>query len=259
MTVSSEQENTSNNCARRVEAETDKPTATPINLVRQGLEAEISKQVVRKKLAKQRHLVLDKAIDPAYLESIFPQLVDLFEPQPVEYNGGRAGVRRWRISCYLEVMPGGIPTTLPNLELKGLLDPLLNECSRLFQYWYRQQHACNNNSNNITAVERLMTFVTRYRHNPGEEALLKVSWRNVVLDSVPNDLSTDTFFARQHVDGAGKVDGSVVVALPTDDAFEGGGLTFWDRQETHYDTRAGDLAFIDRYVGRLKTTASTTR
>eukprot|EP00548_Thalassiothrix_antarctica_P014941 CAMPEP_0194175450 /NCGR_PEP_ID=MMETSP0154-20130528/9464_1 /TAXON_ID=1049557 /ORGANISM="Thalassiothrix antarctica, Strain L6-D1" /LENGTH=105 /DNA_ID=CAMNT_0038889225 /DNA_START=392 /DNA_END=709 /DNA_ORIENTATION=+ len=74
-----------------------------------------------------------------------------------------------------------------------------------------------------------MTFVTRYTPNPGEQALLK------------------------HVDGAGKVDGSVVVALPTDNNFEGGGLTFWDGRrknpmEIHYDTRSGDLAFIDRAV-----------
>ena len=68
------------------------------------------------------------------------------------------------------------------------------------------------------------------------------------------------------MDGAGKVDGSVVVALPVDrwsasqeeSAFEGGGLTFWDgkefdlvtkkvrTRETHYDTRSGDVAFIDR-------------
>ena len=63
------------------------------------------------------------------------------------------------------------------------------------------------------------------------------------------------------MDGAGKVDGSVVVALPIDrwsapeseNAFEGGGLTFWDGRdengkpcEIHYDTRAGDVAFIDR-------------
>lgn len=43
--------------------------------------------------------------------------------------------------------------------------------------------------------------------------------------------------------------------------FEGGGLTFWDGKTTtaagkiqpdeiHYDTRSGDVAFIDRYVGR---------
>jgi hypothetical protein len=59
-----------------------------------------------------------------------------------------------------------------------------------------------------------------------------------------------------------------VVALPIDqwsapyetNEFVGGGLTFWDGvqpsetgqrrppQEIHYDTRAGDVAFIDRYV-----------
>jgi hypothetical protein len=58
------------------------------------------------------------------------------------------------------------------------------------------------------------------------------------------------------VDGAGKVDGSIVLALPVDrwsapeveNAFEGGGLTFWDGKsvdpatgeskplETHYHT-----------------------
>ena len=57
--------------------------------------------------------------------------------------------------------------------------------------------------------------------------------------------------------------GSVVVALPIDrwsapedvNSFEGhgGGLTFWDGrgsdgkpQELDYDTRSGDVAFIDR-------------
>jgi hypothetical protein len=93
----------------------------------------------------------------------------------------------------------------------------------------------------------------------------------------------------QHIDGAGKVDGSIVVALPIDqwsapyetNEFVGGGLTFWDGgrciqpvtnhnttatnstvsspppqqqqqqsrrtpDEIHYDTRSGDVAFIDR-------------
>lgn len=61
------------------------------------------------------------------------------------------------------------------------------------------------------------------------------------------------------MDGAGKVAGSVVVALPVDrwsapeaeNSFIGfgGGLTFWDgkdHEEIHYETRSGDLAFIDR-------------
>jgi len=89
--------------------------------------------------------------------------------------------------------------------------------------------------------------MTRYTPAPDENALLK------------------------HVDGAGKVDGSVVLALPVDrwtaseeeNSFEGhgGGLTFWDGrmrrnaesgkrevEEIKYDTRSGDLAFIDRAV-----------
>lgn len=147
-------------------------------------------------------------------------------------------MKEWKISCYLEVMSGGIPCTNPNLELLGAFTPLLDTCNDLFKHWYRQQHACNRplKMNKELNVKRLMTFVTRYTPNPGEQALLK------------------------HVDGAGKVDGSIVVALPVDrwsgsnNAFEGGGLTFWDGKdngrprEIHYDTRSGDLAFIDRAV-----------
>ena len=143
-------------------------------------------------------------------------------------------------------MQGGIPCTNPNHALLALFTPLLEACNDAFSHWYRQQHACNgcSNSQNVTnlnslQVKRLMTFITRYTPNPGEQALLK------------------------HVDGAGKVDGSIVVALPIDrwsnpeldNSFEGGGLTFWDGRdankkplETHYDTRSGDLAFIDRAV-----------
>ena len=161
-----------------------------------------------------------------------------------QYNGGVAQVKEWKISCYLEVMAGGIPCTNPNLALLEHFTPLLDTCNDAFSHWYRQQHSCNHQRKAATTserirVKRLMTFVTRYTPNPGEQALLK------------------------HVDGAGKVDGSVVVALPIDrwsapehcNAFQGGGLTFWDGKdssrrplEIHYDTRSGDLAFIDRAV-----------
>ncbi len=85
------------------------------------------------------------------------------------------------------------------------------------------------------------------------------------------------------------MDGSVVVALPIDEwtapheqnEFIGGGLTFWDgpktstvsssssstndsdgkpsvdskmTNEVHYDTRSGDMAFIDRYVFTFSST-----
>ncbi len=141
-------------------------------------------------------------------------------------------------------MKGGTPCTDPNLKLLEVCRPLLDTCNDLFRTWYEQQHSCNGKKkqkNGTICPERLMTFITRYTPAPGEQSLLK------------------------HIDGAGKVDGSVVVALPIDrwsgteeeNSFEGhgGGLTFWDGKdengiplEIDYDTRSGDVAFIDRAV-----------
>jgi hypothetical protein len=187
-----------------------------------------------------RHLVIEKGIEPSYLESLFPRILELFAPQTVNYNGGVAKVKKWKISCYLEVMDGGIPCTNPNTDLLRVCHPLLESCNHLFKMWYKQQHACNGKKLDGVEFERVMTFITRYTPSPGEEALLK------------------------HVDGAGKVDGSIVVALPIDrwsgpeeeNSFEGhgGGLTFWDGKhcgrpiEIDYNTRCGDVAFIDRAV-----------
>lgn len=212
-----------------------------VGVVRPGIDRDINKGVLRKKLAKMRHLVIEKGIDPAYLDSIFPKILAFFKPQTVQYNGGVARIQEWKISCYLEVMEGGIPCTNPNLDLLDVCLPLLNACNELFAMWYKQQHACNGKILENFKVLRVMTFITRYTPAPGEQALLK------------------------HIDGAGKVDGSVVVALPVDrwsrveeeNSFigYGGGLTFWDGKgedgkslEVKYDTRSGDVAFIDRAV-----------
>ena len=148
-------------------------------IVRPGLRKEIAKQVLRKKLAKLRHLVLSEAISPAYLDSLFPDLLKYFDPQKVTYNGGIANIKEWKISCYLEVMEGGVPTANPNMELLNLFHPLLDECNNLFLYWYRQKSACNNSKLSSPAKKeikcsRLMTFITRYTPAPGEQALLKV-------------------------------------------------------------------------------------
>ena len=304
-------------------------------IVREGVLQEIPRLVVRQKLQKCRHLVLPQTIRPEYLDSLFPQLVQQFEPQVVQYNGGIANVTQWKISCYLEVMKGGIPCTNPHLPLLELFRPLLDVCNDLFLAWYRQQHACNNGHHTEKTIpqrtcQRLMTFITRYTPAPGEQALLKVrtcvgfglalsvvsvlgglGWVGIIVDRhlFPLACEDETTCFRiaftnlswvqllcphcdislspsswvvlwlkneQHIDGAGRVAGSIVVSLPIDrwsgseeeNSFvgHGGGLTFWDgrqpssspsqddttrkRQprETHYDTRSGDVAFIDRYV-----------
>ncbi len=215
------------------------------------IKNQIVKGVVRAKLSKRRHLVLPRAISPEYLDTLMPEIVtNLFEPQTVTYNGGVANIKEWKISCYLEVMEGGIPCTNPHVALQRHCWELLETCNILFAHWYRQQHACNDRTagkykmdeNGYPLVSRLMTFITRYTPAPDENALLK------------------------HVDGAGKVDGSLVVALPVDrwtdslenNSFEGygGGLTFWDgrkggkneSEEIRYETRSGDVAFIDKAV-----------
>ena len=152
-------------------------------IVREGVWNEIPKQVLRQKLSKLRHLVIPKAIHATYLDSLFPTMLKLFAPQTVQYNGGIAKITSWKISCYLEVMEGGIPCTDPNLPLFQLFEPLLNTCNDLFVQWYRQQHACNKpdgsseQENDVRTCHRLMTFITRYTAAPGEQALLKVSTR----------------------------------------------------------------------------------
>ncbi|GMH55047.1 hypothetical protein TrST_g9765 [Triparma strigata] len=212
---------------------------------KENLHEEITKGVLRKKLSKMRHLCVTQAIKPEYLDSIMPEIIRLFHPQQVQYNGGVANVKAWKISTYLEVMPGGVPCTNPCLPLLDLCVPLLDCVDAMFTHWYKQQHACNKpgqpKRTEPYKVKRVMNFITRYTAHPKEQALLK------------------------HVDGAGKVSGSAVLALPIDKwtgpesimSFEGhgGGVRFWDgsavpskQTEVHYPTRSGDVAFIDRAV-----------
>ena len=68
-----------------------------LDIVRQGLQEEIAKCVVRQKLAKRRHLVLQSAFSSEYLDSLFPSLLKLFNPQKVMYNGGIANIKEWKI------------------------------------------------------------------------------------------------------------------------------------------------------------------
>eukprot|EP00948_MAST-09A_sp_MAST-9A-sp1_P003210 g3210.t1 len=198
--------------------------------IKENTHLRIVKGVVRKKLAKLRHLVLPETISPAYLAALFPKIVSLFDPQTVLYYGDQTD---WKISCYLEVMNGNEPCPNPNIALREHCWDLLEACSMLFLKWYRQQKACNVDGQKPKqyAVKRQMTFITRYTATPGEDYLKK------------------------HVDGAGKVDGSIVLSLPTDETFEGGGLTFWDgsaipskQQVIFYPSSqvGGDMVFIDR-------------
>ena len=58
--------------------------------VRENVKTEITEQVIRAKLSKRRHLVLQNVIDASYLKSLQKLLEDLFEAQVLVYNGGSA-------------------------------------------------------------------------------------------------------------------------------------------------------------------------
>ncbi len=176
MTISSPTTIVSDHCLDKHGGSSDLKESTESLIVQESIRKQINKQVLRQKLSKLRHLVIPQGINPVYLDSLFPKLLEEFDPQTVHYNGGIAKVKEWKISCYLEVMEGGIPCTNPNLKLLELFRPLLDVCNDLFLEWYRQQHACNVQRQYKVerTCKRLMTFVTRYTPSPGEQALLKV-------------------------------------------------------------------------------------
>ena len=62
---------------------TENSTREEPTIVRPGAVKEIPRGVLRKKLRKQRHLVIEKCIESDYLDSLFPEILRLFDPQTV--------------------------------------------------------------------------------------------------------------------------------------------------------------------------------
>merc|ERR1712113_1261573 len=94
-------------------------------------------------------------------------------------------------------------------------------CVGKFREWHCRRRALQS-----VEVSVMNAFVTRYRPIQEEDQLKK------------------------HIDGS-NVDGSVVLALPTDDPFEGGALHVWDgkpQREFVYQMRAGDALFLENAV-----------
>eukprot|EP00616_Rhizochromulina_sp_CCMP1243_P016674 CAMPEP_0118976158 /NCGR_PEP_ID=MMETSP1173-20130426/17895_1 /TAXON_ID=1034831 /ORGANISM="Rhizochromulina marina cf, Strain CCMP1243" /LENGTH=371 /DNA_ID=CAMNT_0006926155 /DNA_START=58 /DNA_END=1173 /DNA_ORIENTATION=- len=183
-----------------------------------------------------KHGVSTCAVDPAGLDALFPAIKAVFRPQVVKYSNtnpsismkdGKHGERiDWKVSSYMEVdeaMGGAMQRNVTvNPGLLEVCTPLLEQCNRHFSTWYQELHG----PGSIRELVRLQSFITRYRPLPNENALLR------------------------HIDGA-HVDGSVILALPTDMPFEGGGVTVWEgdpEQAYHYSMGPGDMCFLDNYV-----------
>eukprot|EP00439_Symbiodinium_sp_Y106_P046675 s181_g5.t4 len=170
------------------------------------------------------HELKKSAVDPKRLANLFPDIKASYVQQPLDYGRNSRYGDQWRISCYLVVMENWKPKILPHEPMLRCLGSVMSECVNMFEDWYCQLKGYRLGSKKFGVMN---AFVTRYRAVHGEEELQK------------------------HIDGA-NVDGSVILALPTDEPFEGGALHVWDgkpKQELVYTMDAGDCPI----TARLKT------
>lgn len=168
-----------------------------------------------------KHALVRAAISPALLEARFPRVKAAYVQQPLDYGRNSRYGDKWKISCYLVVLEKWKPKIMPHAPMVDAMGDVMHACCRAFETWYVRRFglvACD------AAV--MNCFLTRYRPRPDEDEL------------------------RKHIDGA-NVDGSVVLALPTDAPFAGGALKVWDGKPTveyEYAMRPGDCLFLDTKV-----------
>jgi len=171
--------------------------------------------------APLRHELVPQTVAPSDLQALLPAVQEAYVQQPLDYGRNSRYGDKWRISCYFVVMESWKPNILPHEPMVQCMDPIMHRCTEAFEKWYCQSHALAS-----VDVHVMNGFVTRYRAVQTEDQLQK------------------------HIDGS-NVDGSVILALPTDDPFEGGALHVWDgrpQQEFTYNMQPGDAIFLDGAV-----------
>lgn len=175
-----------------------------------------------------RHRLVKNVVAPRTLERSFDAIRAAFAPQQVDYTNSAYGLNHWALSCFMEYT-NGVAANAVNLEvgapLRGVCEHILRECDAAFLTWYAELHPVPRGARR--KLHRMQSFVTRYRPNPDETHLPR------------------------HIDGA-NVSGSLVLGLPTFDAFGGGGLTVWDgdreREIFEYPVGVGEGAMLDSAV-----------
>ncbi|CAE8680325.1 unnamed protein product [Polarella glacialis] len=171
--------------------------------------------------ARLRHEVVKGVVLPAELEAQFPAMKEAYVQQPLDYGRNSRYGDKWRISCYLVVMENWKPKIEAHEPMVRCMASVMEACRAGFATWHCQRKGLK--SIDVTVMN---AFVTRYRPTAEEDQLKK------------------------HIDGA-SVDGSVILALPTDECFEGGALHVWDgkpQQELVYQMQPGDVMFLDNAV-----------
>ena len=167
-----------------------------------------------------RHVLVRGCVSPQLLVERFPQIKGAYTQQALDYGKNSRYGDRWKISCYIVVLEKWKPKIMPHAPMVEALSDVVDLCCRRFEAWYLERFERARRASVMNA------FVTRYRPKPDEAELKK------------------------HIDGA-NVDGSVILALPTDEPFEGGRLKVWDGRPTvlhEYAMAPGDCTFLDARV-----------
>lgn len=184
------------------------------------LKESVSKLVSIEEL---KHVCKRHVIEEKRLASAFEGVLEHYHEQQLkEYSR----YKDWRQSCYMEVHKVWTPQVPVTVTLFKSMEGVLNTAKDEFSRWYAAKNGLEQ-----VQVETLNSFITKY---------------------IPVDGKAE--FGK-HIDGA-KIDGSLILALPTDDPNDWPGLKVWDgpkgidrkRPEHHVELAPGDACFLDTMV-----------
>jgi hypothetical protein len=180
------------------------------------------------KAVKPKHAIVVNAIPAKELNDAFEKgvLTCYSEMQLPSYSR----YEKWTQSCYMEIDEKWTPRPTINVPLYESLKDIQEKCRLVFAQWYAELYSLES-----VEVTTLNSFVTKYVPEEGKNEFGK------------------------HIDGV-KVQGSLVLCLPTDDPNDWPGMLVWDgpkergprgrdpRPEHQYVMQPGDALLLDRMV-----------
>lgn len=180
------------------------------------------------KHVKPKHAVVVNAIPQKELQQVFEKgvLTCYSEMRLPSYSR----YEKWTQSCYMEIDEKWTPRPAINVPLFESFREIQEKCRMIFGQWYADLYSLEQ-----VEVTTLNSFVTKYVPEQGKNEFGK------------------------HIDGV-KVQGSLVLCLPTDEPNDWPGMLVWDgpkdrgphgrdpRPEHQYVMQPGDALLLDRMV-----------
>ncbi|GBG32901.1 Copper-transporting ATPase RAN1 [Hondaea fermentalgiana] len=176
-----------------------------------------------RKTTKPRHACIRDVVPAEELAKAFEGVKKYYHEQQLqEYSR----YKNWTQSCYMDCHEHWSPQVPITEPLRDCMAPVMERCRLRFKSWYEELHGLKN-----AEVYALNSFVTKYIPVEGKQEFGK------------------------HVDSA-KCDGSLIVALPTDDPHDWPGIKIWDgprnekgeQPEQTYVLQPGDICCLDALV-----------